>query len=247
MQRLKFRMRIIALLMGMMMPEVGQAITTPTVITLPDGGQAAIAFSSSEANLLTIAGDRITAVIPPVGVMQNLKSTANGSVVFTALGKKPFTFVVETERGHNFSLRAVPTERTGRTIQIVSQLGGVNSAAKTWEQTQPYEALLVDIQRRLLAGLPPTTYQSIPVTRENLPTPLGFSAKAEKVWAGHQLKVIQFTVTNQQAFSRPVVEANFWQPGTRAIGFSHPVQALAAGQSMSLFVIRSDEVTNGEH
>lgn len=247
MKKSKSLMRAMGLFIGLLIPCFGWTITTPTVMTLPDGGQAEIAFSSSEANLLSIAGDRITALIPPVGVMQNLKSTSNGSVVFIAIGKKPFTFVVETERGHHFSLRAIPTERTGRTIQIVSRLGGVNSAAKTWEQTTPYEALLVDIQRRWLAGRIPENYQAMPVTSENLPTPVGLSAKAEKVWAGHQLKVVQFTVTNQQAFSRSVAEADFWQPGTRAIGFSRPVRSLAARESMSLCVIRSDEGTNDEY
>nr|AVI43362.1 TraK protein [Klebsiella pneumoniae] len=37
---------------------------------------------------------------------------------------KPFTFIVETERGLNFSIRAVPRAGSGRTIQLVSELAG---------------------------------------------------------------------------------------------------------------------------
>lgn len=247
MKKRQFDIRKRILFIGLLTPFFAQAITSPTVITLPDGGQAAIAFSNSEANLLTMAGDRITAVIPPVGVMQNLKSTANGSVVFTVLGKKPFTFVVETERGHHFLLRAVPSKRTGRTLQIVSPLGGVNSPAKAWEQTQPYESLLIEIHRLWLAGQPPENYQSTPVTQENLLPPVGFSIKTEKVWVGHQLKVIEFRVTNNESLSRPVVEGDFWQPGTRAMGFSRAVHELATGESLRLLVIRSDEVNDDKY
>ncbi len=75
--------------------------------------------------------------------------------------KKPFTFILETERGLNLSIQAVPREGAGRTIQLVSDLRGTGEEAGAWETSTPYESLLVTISqgrpwrkitRRLVSG-----------------------------------------------------------------------------------------------
>ncbi len=63
------------------------------------------------------------------------------------VNKKPFTFILETERGLNLSIQAVPREGAGRTIQLVSDLRGTGEEAGAWETSTPYESLLVTISQ----------------------------------------------------------------------------------------------------
>ncbi|HDP6422001.1 TPA: hypothetical protein P6201_004922 [Escherichia coli] len=44
------------------------------------------------------------------GALTNNEQTASGGVVVATVNKKPFTFILETERGLNLSIQAVPRE-----------------------------------------------------------------------------------------------------------------------------------------
>ncbi|RCY12271.1 type-F conjugative transfer system secretin TraK [Escherichia coli] len=96
----------------------------PTVVPMVNGGQASIAISNTSPNLFTVPGDRIIAVNSLDGALTNNEQTASGGVVVATVNKKPFTFILETERGLNLSIQAVPREGAGRTIQLVSDLRG---------------------------------------------------------------------------------------------------------------------------
>ncbi len=112
-----------------------------------NGGQASIAISNTSPNLFTVPGDRIIAVNSLDGALTNNEQTASGGVVVATVNKKPFTFILETERGLNLSIQAVPREGAGRTIQLVSDLRGTGEEAGAWETSTPYESLLVTISR----------------------------------------------------------------------------------------------------
>jgi conjugal transfer pilus assembly protein TraK len=111
----------------------------PTVVPLANGGQANIAVSNTDPNLFTVSGDRITAINSLDGGLTNQEQTDSGGAILATVSKKPFTFIVETERGLNFSIRAVPRAGVGRTIQLVSELVGTPGPAKSWEESGPYE------------------------------------------------------------------------------------------------------------
>ena len=105
----------------------------PTVVPMVNGGQASIAISNTSPNLFTVPGDRIIAVNSLDGALTNNEQTASGGVVVATVNKKPFTFILETERGLNLSIQAVPREGAGRTIQLVSDLRGTGEEAGAWE------------------------------------------------------------------------------------------------------------------
>lgn len=114
----------------------------PTVVPMVNGGQASIAISNTSPNLFTVPGDRIIAVNSLDGALTNNEQTASGGVVVATVNKKPFTFILETERGLNLSIQAVPREGAGRTIQLVSDLRGTGEEAGAWETSTSYESLL---------------------------------------------------------------------------------------------------------
>ncbi|EBC2131493.1 type-F conjugative transfer system secretin TraK, partial [Salmonella enterica] len=81
----------------------GSGTLAPVVVSLANGGQANIAVSNTDPNLFTVPGDRITAVSGLDGMLTNSEQTGAGGVVVATVSKKPFTFILETERGLNFS------------------------------------------------------------------------------------------------------------------------------------------------
>ncbi|EFA6841882.1 type-F conjugative transfer system secretin TraK [Escherichia coli] len=164
----------------------------PTVVPMVNGGQASIAISNTSPNLFTVPGDRIIAVNSLDGALTNNEQTASGGVVVATVNKKPFTFILETERGLNLSIQAVPREGAGRTIQLVSDLRGTGEEAGAWETSTPYESLLVTISQAVRGGKLPAGWYQVPVTKETLQAPAGLSSVADAVWTGNHLKMVRF-------------------------------------------------------
>jgi conjugal transfer pilus assembly protein TraK len=212
----------------------------PTVVPLANGGQANIAVSNTDPNLFTVPGDRIIAINSLDGGLTNQEQTDSGGAILATVSKKPFTFIVETEHGLNFSIRAVPRAGVGRTIQLVSELVGTPGPAKSWEESSPYESILVSLNRAVRQGSMPEDYQAVPVTSETLQVPAGLRATAEKVWTGHHLKVVRYSLDNVTLSSRMVRESDFWQPGTRAVMLSSPAGQLTGGGRMQVWVTTSE-------
>lgn len=218
----------------------------PTVVPMVNGGQASIAISNTSPNLFTVPGDRIIAVNSLDGALTNNEQTASGGVVVATVNKKPFTFILETERGLNLSIQAVPREGAGRTIQLVSDLRGTGEEAGAWETSTPYESLLVTISQAVRGGKLPAGWYQVPVTKETLQAPAGLSSVADAVWTGNHLKMVRFAVENKTLSALNIRESDFWQPGTRAVMFSQPASQLLAGARMDVYVIRDGEGRGGQ-
>ncbi|EBX8239628.1 type-F conjugative transfer system secretin TraK [Salmonella enterica subsp. enterica serovar Bareilly] len=219
----------------------GTGTQTPTVVPMVNGGQASIAVSNTSPNLFVIPGDRIIAVNSLDGALTNNEQTAAGGVVLATVNKKPFTFILETERGLNLSIQAVPRSGAGRTIQLVSDLQGTGDEAKAWESSTPYESMLVSISRAVRGGTLPPGWTVIPVTGETLSVPAGLSAQASSVLVGNHLKMVRFMVRNISSSPYPVTESTFWSPGVRGVMFAQPVSQIMGGASLDVFVIRDGE------
>ncbi|MFT2793700.1 type-F conjugative transfer system secretin TraK [Serratia sp. T13T92] len=218
-----------------------------TVVPLANGGQASIAVSNTDPNLFTVAGDRVTALTSLDGELTRQEQTASGGVIVSTLNKKPFTFILETERGLNFSVQAVPRAGVGRTIRLVSELSGTGDAARSWEESSPYEAMLVSLSQHLLGGKLPSGWQSIPVTNELLNAPVGLVARAERVWVGNHLKVVSYRVTNSTSSARSLTESDFWQHGIRGVLFAEPARQVMAGGALQVFIISGGGAVDGQY
>lgn len=220
----------------------------PTVVPMVNGGQASIAISNTSPNLFTVPGDRIIAVNSLDGALTNNEQTASGGVVVATVNKKPFTFILETERGLNLSIQAVPREGAGRTIQLVSDLRGTGEEAGAWETSTPYESLLVTISQAVRGGKLPAGWYQVPVTKETLQAPAGLSSVADAVWTGNHLKMVRFAVENKTLSALNIRESDFWQPGTRAVMFSQQRQAIAklAEHYGIMFFYRGQDPIDGQ-
>lgn len=140
----------------------------------------------------------------------------------------------------NYSIRAVPRAGVGRTFSLVGESQGVSVAAKGWEEGQPYESMLVSLNKSLMEGRLPSGYGQMPVTREALSAPYGLRAQAQQVWTGHHLKVVRFEVSNPGSASQWVNEHDFWQRGVRAVMFDTPTRQIIGGGRMSVWITLSE-------
>ncbi|WP_424141190.1 type-F conjugative transfer system secretin TraK [Sodalis glossinidius] len=204
-------------------------------------------LSNTEPNLFSVPGDSVVAVSGIDESLVRYAPTANGALMLSTLNKKPFTFVIETARGLNFSLRAVPQAGSGRTFSLVGEGQGVSVAAKVWEQSVPYESMLVALNQALMAGRLPAGYGKAPATHERLPLPAGLWAEALWVWKGHRLKVVRFRVTNPGTTPVRVNEPDFWQPGVWAVMFDTPTREIVPAGRMGVWVTLSGEAGDGQH
>ncbi|EJK1259038.1 type-F conjugative transfer system secretin TraK [Salmonella enterica] len=229
----------------------GQSFAAPaalpaTLVPLSNGGQASIAVSNTNPNLFTVAGDRVTALTSIDGELTRQEQTASGGVIVSTLNKKPFTFILETERGFNFSVQAVPRAGAGRTVRLVSELTGTGEEARIWEESSPYESTLVSLSQHLTAGTLPAGWYAIPVTDEALNAPAGMSARAERVWAGNHLKVVRYRVTNSGNSPLNIAESDFWQRGIRGVMLGESARQLLPGSAVQVFII-SGGAADGQH
>lgn len=222
-------------------------VNAPVIIPLQNGSQAAVALSNTEPNLFSVPGDSVVAVSGIDESLVRYAPTANGALVLSTLNKKPFTFVIETARGLNFSLRAVPQAGSGRTFSLVGEGQGVSAAAKVWEQSQPYESMLVALSQALMTGRLPAGYGEAPATHERLLLPAGLRAEALRVWKGHRLKVVRFMLTNPGTTPVRVNEPDFWQPGVRAVMFDTPTREIVPAGRTGVWVTFSGEADDGQH
>ncbi len=136
--------------------------TLAPTVPLTNGGQANIAVSNRPIC------SQYTAIVSAInsldGGLTNRGQTDSGGAILATVSKKPFTFIVETERGLNCSIRAVPRAGSGRTIQRSGELAGTPGRQSTGKSRTPYESLLVSLNRAVRrCSVPDEVSESVPV------------------------------------------------------------------------------------
>ncbi len=223
------------------------AAVAPATLSFPENGQFKLSVSNSNPNLIVVPGDRITAVNSAEGTLTDQRNTEAGALLVSTLATKQFTFFVETEKGQVFSITAVPEKRAGASYRLVSEVSGDNPKAKAWEQSQPYESLLISLNQAVRRNAVPEGYAVMPVTHEKLKTPAGLTSQAVQVWLGNRLKVTRFDVRNLSSISVQINEYDFWMPGVRSVMFSSRSRELTGGGSVGVYVTTDLGGYDGQH
>ncbi|MEQ5974166.1 type-F conjugative transfer system secretin TraK [Serratia liquefaciens] len=235
------------LLAFLAIPALSFAAVSPATLSFPENGQFNLPVSNSNPNLIVVPGDRITAVNSADGTLTDQRNTEAGALLVSTLATKPFTFFVETEKGQVFSITAVPEKRAGASYRLVSESTGENPKAKAWEQSQPYESLLIGLNQAVRRNAVPEGYAVMPVTHEQLKTPAGLTSRAVQVWMGDRLKVTRFDVRNTASISTQINEHDFWAPSVRSIMFSSRSRELSGGGTVGVYVTTDLGGNDGQH
>lgn len=220
---------------------------TAVTLTFSPGGHLDLPISNVNPNLIVVPGDRVTNISSAAGLLTDKKNTQAGAALFSTASDKPFTLYVETRLGQVFSINATPRATEGRSYRLFPTTPTPRPVAKVWETAQPYESMLVALNRALLRGALPEGYGPASIDKEAPFTRAGLQATPDSAWDGNALHIVRYRLTNP--LSVPVVlrEPDFWTPGTRAIMVHPRYQRLIAGASTWLYVIRTQEPTDGQH
>jgi len=243
----KYNLHLSVLLCCALISGTGVAATAPISLTFPPNGQLKLAISNTNPNLIVIPGDRIVAVDSTPGKLTDKRNTRDGAVLFSSTSDKPFTFFIETEHGQVVSVQATPRAGEGRSYRLLNAEPVARPAAKAWETSQPYESLLVELNKAVLQNRMPEGYALADFQNDRTSGPPSLPLPADAAWTGNALRLVRYRVSNSSDYSVTLKEQDFWRKGVRAVMFSPPSVSLLPGTSLSVFIIRTQEVGDGQH
>lgn len=219
----------------------------PGTLRIHAGDQADIKISSINPNYVEVSGDRITGITSSPGMLTDKRNTDAGGAFISTTQTKAFTIYLTTEGGKTFSLQAYPEKMPGRSFLLASHNPLSPEKAKAWEIAQPYESLLIELNRMLLRGQVPPGYAKIPLKDERINAPAAVRATASDAWEGSNLRVVRWQVTNAGSIPISLREQDYWQQGVRAVMFSTEGRELAGGSTMTLFVTSGHGGNDGQY
>lgn len=216
--------------------------TGPAELRGENGSTFTVSVSRDSANVLMVQGDRITALTSKESDVPDPEKTGNGAVMFSVATDKPFTFVVETESGQVYSVRATPVKGQGRVYRIAPLSPVIHPATKVWEKESPYESLLIALNRGILNGMMPDGYSLVDDKERDVHFAAPIHAKRLQVWDGGNLRVEKYRLTNPNTWGITLNEHDYAGRGVRSIMFWPRSAVLPAGATVSLYLIRDPEV-----
>ncbi|HEF0975482.1 TPA: type-F conjugative transfer system secretin TraK [Escherichia coli] len=214
----------------------------PATLSFPQGGQFRLSISNTDPNMIFIPDDRVTAITARGGMLADKRLTSAGGVLFTSVATRSFTLYVETELGQTFSVVATPVKGEGRVYRLMSAEPPERPETRKWETAQAYEKLLISLHRAVLTGAMPDGYGEVKPLGDGIRIPVGFTVTPQKAWAGDQLRIDRYELSNAGNRGMTLHEQDFWKPGIRTVMFDNNAQMLMGGGRMTLPVIRD----NGE-
>ncbi|MGC1041603.1 type-F conjugative transfer system secretin TraK [Pantoea agglomerans] len=231
----------------------GVSLTGPVSATVP--GPAGTVFennahlkammSNTSPNKIVIDGELITGITGPDNAYKKA-NTADGALLITPLTGQDFTIFLETAGGVGVSIDVSPKPGNGRTLHLIPADAPVkpNPDAKSWEESQPFQKILVSIARTVANGEVPENYTEIKASRGPAYTPpAGVQLTPERQLAGSHLRVIRYRIKNTGYVPRMLNEKQFWQKGVRAVMLS--TQTLYANGEGFVWVIFSTDPEGG--
>lgn len=219
------------------------ASTSPAELRGENGSTFTMSVSRDSANVLMVQGDRITALTSKESDVPDPEKTGNGAVMFSVATDKPFNFVVETESGQIYSVRATPVKGQGRVYRISPISPVVHSSIKAWEKEIPYESLLLALNKGVLTGTMPDGYSLVDNQERDTRLAAPVSAKRLQVWDGGNLRVEKYRLTNSNSWALTLDEHDYAGRSVRSVMFWPHSAVLPAGATVSLYLIRDLEVS----
>lgn len=131
----------------------------------------------------------------------------------------PFDLFISTEQGRHYVLHLIPTLDRQADLLVLKPQELVSKAAKAWETRDHYALTLVRLVNAILEGKPPSGYVQTIFQKP----PQTFSLRKvihgilTQHYQGGHLQVDVYQLTNHSRIFQRLTEADFYQPGDRAI------------------------------
>lgn len=217
----------------------------PVETAIAPGKQMSVRISNSNPNYFEITGDRITRVTTTKGMLMDKRNSDAGGAFISTVQTEPFTIFLETESGQTYSLQVAPAALAGQTYLLGGAARKLHSYTSDRETAQPYEKLLITLNKAAFVGKIPPGYANVTTHDASLKTPADLQASPSAVWQGTYLKVTHWKLSNRTSFPVQLQEQDYWEPGVRSVMFTSAGKELIGGGTVTLIVVSSTSDNNG--
>lgn len=200
--------------------------------------------SSKEPNIINVKNDTIAHITSKGGAILNDAITTDGSVVFSTSEIKPFSILVETEKGFNFTVNATPKKNHNSASIVIHNLADKGkeldadstgfSAAESTYSGLISQVLTELLNQRIPNGFVETRNRDFDVS-PNLKGTL--TIRNTDAWVGQDMRVVKLDITNISMNEIELNERILWNQGVMAIAFDPVATSLPPNRRVFAYVV----------
>lgn len=198
-------------------------------------------ISSSEPNVLHVKNDSIKSLSAKSGAIIQDELSGDGSVVFSTTEKKPFSIVIETEKGFTFTLKAQPELKASSASVVIHNLaekGEVNEEVLSGlSRNQSYSGLITTLLTDFINNKVPDGFVEAWRTKYDAGQLNGLSVKNLKAWVGQNMRVVKVEITNKTFSPIELNERYLWVKNVMAISYYPKVTVLPPNTRVYAYVV----------
>lgn len=213
-------------------------------VTANPFGSVNAVISSSEPNVVHVKNDSIKSLSAKAGAIIQDDASGDGSVIFSTLEKKPFSIVIETEKGFTFTLKATPKDKSGSTSVVIHNLadkGEVNEEViESLSRYQSYSGLITAILTDFINGKVPDGFVDTWKTKYKAGHLDSLKVRNIQSWVGQNMRVVKLDLTNISTSEIELNERYLWSQGVMAVAYYPKVSVLPPNTRVFAYVIMKE-------
>lgn len=210
-------------------------------VTANPFGSVNATISSTEPNVIHVQNDSIKSLSAKSGAIIQDELSGDGSVVFSTTEKKPFSVVIETEKGFTFTLKAKPESKSSSASVVIHNLaekGEVNEEVlSSLSRYQSYSGLITAILTDFINNKVPDGFVEAWRTKYDAGQLNGLSVRNVKAWVGQNMRVVKVDITNTTFSPIELNERYLWTKGVMAVSYYPKVTMLPPNTRVYAYVV----------
>ncbi|MFC1040035.1 type-F conjugative transfer system secretin TraK [Pasteurella multocida] len=181
-------------------------------------------ISSTEPNIVHVKNDSIVGISSKSGAIIQDSTIGDGSVMFSTKENKPFSILIETEKGYTFTLKATPKQTSSMSI-VINNFDDKGSSNESVQQIlnypQTYSGFISYVfteilNKRLPNGFIESSNKSYQIDKS---MQAYFKVKNTEAWVGQNVRVVKIEIKNISKTEFELNERYFWNKNVMAITF----------------------------
>lgn len=212
-------------------------------VTANPFGSVNAVVSNTEPNVIHVKNDVITSITAKSGAVIQDQQSSDGSVMFSTLETKPFSVLIETEKGFTFTLRATPRKTENSSSIVIYNLEDKGNDTEEIQNRlshyQSYSGLISKILTDLINEKIPDGFVESRKTRfkvdSSVTSVLGI--RNVQTWVGQNMRVVKLDITNTSMSEVELNERYLWNKDVMAISYYPRVSVLRPNTRIFAYVV----------
>lgn len=207
-------------------------------------GSVNATISATEPNIIHVKNDVIVSISAKAGAVIHEEQTTDGSAMFSTTETKPFSVLVETEKGFTFTLNASPSKNANSSSVVIHNLADKGSkndeeSSLSYPSTGSYSGLITHILTEIINNRIPDGFVDTWSRKYDVPDSLKsvLRVKAIDAWVGQNMRVVKLEVTNIANVELELNERYFWTKKVMAIQIDPNVSILRPNSRVFAYVM----------